>query len=238
MERCEEVRKVLLDYLLGELSQDKAERVRAHLEECRECQEEYRNLKEVVELTATATSLKAPQEVYENLKEAVTLKRPRPRVLRRLVGVKVPVFRAAALILLAAVILAVPAIYLKSRRAAQPPLPTEEPVVTESIPPELAQIPADAEAALEAYVAEELVARAPASLAEFKPRLSTDGLEALVKERIAALIAANSLDAWRPVVAPLKKKEKEEKDDGSSSDINPNHSHLDPEHRTGICGVG
>lgn len=247
MKGCEEVSEVLLDYLLGELSDDEAAGVRAHLQECPQCRLEYQNLKEVVELTASATTLRPSQEVYENLKEAVLAERPRPRVLKRAIDFKVSFFRAAAIILLAAAIFVVPAIYLNSRKAIQPPLTTEESVVTERIPPELDQIPADAEAVLEAYVAEELASRAPATLAEFVTPLDGEGLETLVKERIEALIAANTLDSWRPigaprmarpVVPPPKEKEKEEKKDGTGSSSNPNHSHLDPEHRAGICGLG
>jgi len=247
MKGCEEVSEVLLDYLLGELPEDEAAGVRAHLQECPQCRLEYQNLKEVVELTASATTLRPSQEVYENLKEAVLVERPRPRVLKRAISFKVSFFRAAAIILLAAAIFVVPAIYLMPRRSSEPPSATEQPVVIERIPAELDQIPADAEAVLEAYVAEELASRAPATLAEFEPRPEEDDLEALVKERIEALIAANTLEPWRPIraprmgrpiVAPRQEKEKEEKSDGSSSDVNPNHSHLDPEHRAGICGLG
>ena len=254
MKRCEEIRKVLLDYLLGELPGDEAEELRAHLQECPECRREYQSLKEVVELTHSATSLEPSQGIYENLKEAVLARRPRPRLLRRPLGLKVSILRAATVLLIAAAILAVPVIYLKSRKAAGPPLTTEKPAESwhapgelEQIPAELDQIPADADIALEAYVSEALAARAPLTLAQFETPLNGDALEALVKQRIESLIAANTFESWRPIkaitlvrpaVRPPEKKEKEEKDDGSSSHRNPNHSYLDPEHRPGICGLG
>jgi anti-sigma factor RsiW len=270
MKRCEEIKKVLLDYLLGEIPEDEAGEIKVHLQECPECRREYRSLKEVRELSTSATSLAPSREVYENLKAAVLTEGPRPRLLRRPFGLKVSFLRAAIILLIAAAILLVPVIYLRSRKAARPPLTTEKPAVSwhapseleqsppepEQVPRELAQIPADADKALEAYVAEELAARAPATFADFETPLNGSALEALVKERIAALVAANTFDAWRPigaprmarpievsplgrpVVPPAEELKKEEKEDGSSSSSNPNYSHLDPEHRPGIRGLG
>lgn len=67
----ETLKKLVSSYLDGELEQEKSEIVVRHLEECSECRQAYREMRELGEVMAKVTIKEPPKEVWKMYTESV-----------------------------------------------------------------------------------------------------------------------------------------------------------------------
>ena len=71
MNKHERLNKLLVDFVLGELSQQQEAEVRTHLIECHQCSSELKRLEALLECTGHISELSADKRMCESAKQAV-----------------------------------------------------------------------------------------------------------------------------------------------------------------------
>jgi len=91
MNTHEQIKELLTDFALQELSEQQASEVKQHLADCRQCRSELKKLQAVLECAESMSELSAGQQVYESAKESLleavadeATKQPSPRPTIRL----------------------------------------------------------------------------------------------------------------------------------------------------------
>jgi outer membrane lipoprotein-sorting protein len=71
MNTHEQIKELLTDFALQELSEEQASEVKQHLADCQECRSELKKLEAVLECAESMSELPAGQQVYESAKESL-----------------------------------------------------------------------------------------------------------------------------------------------------------------------
>lgn len=73
----EQVKHMLSACLDDELTQAESQRVRIHLEDCRECRSDFQQLKQLKRITAELKFADPPEEIMEKLERRLSVQAPR-----------------------------------------------------------------------------------------------------------------------------------------------------------------
>jgi hypothetical protein len=118
MNTHEQINEMLVDYVLGELSEQQSSEVKTHLAECQDCGGEAERLKALIESTAQMSELSADERTCESAKQALfetivteEIKEPTPSpniglgfLWRTIMKSRISKLAAAAVIIVAALI--------------------------------------------------------------------------------------------------------------------------------------
>lgn len=102
--KCEEFRELELDLAMGRLDEDTAAAAKAHMESCPECRDEYMDCCSIAEVMSQLREEKAPEDMADNIMRRVRSDRMSRRVRVLRIGTAV----AAAALLVAGIVTAVP----------------------------------------------------------------------------------------------------------------------------------
>ena len=86
---CERIRELLFDYIDGELDENTADAVRAHLDGCDKCKKEYREMLGMSEAIREST-VKAPAELHSHIMSGISAEKKRvkrARLMRNLTAI-------------------------------------------------------------------------------------------------------------------------------------------------------
>jgi anti-sigma factor RsiW len=78
---CEEIKKYLDDYILGEIDPVIEIQISEHLAECQNCQKEIKEREVVIESLKTSEKFEPPNEVYTKIKDDILIPRKEKRLL-------------------------------------------------------------------------------------------------------------------------------------------------------------
>jgi len=101
--KCEDIQRLFSDYVDNELDFKENKLVKKHLSECRTCQEEWRELFQVVKITRSLPKIEPPSDLFQRVREGVSPFFKTRRILRsiaRPLSFRVPAWGLAAVVLL------------------------------------------------------------------------------------------------------------------------------------------
>jgi len=71
MGKHEQINRLLVDYVLGELSQEQLSEIKTHLTECQRCSGEVKRLEALLECTGQMSELSVDEQMCESAKKAL-----------------------------------------------------------------------------------------------------------------------------------------------------------------------
>jgi len=102
MNTCEEFKNKLIDYFENQLSEQEYKKYREHLRYCRQCQKEYGAVKKLYEILDTDEVVLPEETFFDDLRLRVRREKMRFRssILQNIIKIFVPIFAAAAILLI------------------------------------------------------------------------------------------------------------------------------------------
>ena len=102
MKKCAHYKAEIIDLMEDQLTAKARDELLEHIEHCVECAQEYRNLQKLNEIMNRDEVMLPPEEMFEQMKSAARKQvvYPKPRLMRQLVMVSLPIFAVAVMLLI------------------------------------------------------------------------------------------------------------------------------------------